>query len=345
MTVTAATVPVYVGLEINLRCNLACPHCITCSHPGAFEGPDLATLKRWFTDLAGAGVSTIGFSGGEPLLRDDLEDVMQSGLDAGLAAYGVATNGIPLTAKRARALARLKLTSAQVSVDGLDAKDYCSVRHTKPDAYYGALRGIRYFREAGIPVDMAVLLNATNLERLPQLALLGESLGIRQLRWCSYVPTGRGVAAHLVARHTPSPERLDAFLDLMRRLNSTLGAPLKVSIDHGIGPWVESGAFPCQSGRTVAYISSTGDVYPCPGLLFPEFIVGNINQTAARTLLTSQAIRFADRLDRTKGAEPCRSCPNTLCSGGCRGYSYALCGDIHASPPYCNVRRRGGQSD
>lgn len=303
-------------------------------------GPEAPELSRWLQELALAGVSVVGFSGGEPLLRDDLEQAMVSGLNSGLKGFGVATNGALLTPARARSLARSGLTSAQVSVDGLTPEDHCSVRGCRPGDYFSALRAIRLFREAGVSTDMAVLLNRRNLERLPEFALLAESLGVNQLRWCSYVPTGRGASLAQRGIHEPAHDRLDVFLDLVRRLNAVPEPPVRITIDHGIGPFVEDGTFQCQAGRSIAYVSSSGDVYPCPALLFPQFRTGNLYETPLHKLLADSKLPFSHRALKHRGM--CATCTNSGCSGGCRGTSYAFSGEFLDSPPYCNVTRRAG---
>ena len=111
-------------------------------------------------------------------------------------------------------------------------------------------------------------------------------------------------------------------------------------IDHGIGPWKETGEFQCQSGLDVAYIGAEGNLYPCPGLIFEDFVVGNVFETPVSELLRSEALSKVRRMTRTDLEEPCRSCENEACSGGCRGAAFATFGDIRAAPTYCNWRRR-----
>ena len=69
------------------------------------------------------------------------------------------------------------------------------------------------------------------------------------------------------------------FLELMRDYKSKGRRPVGLLIDHGIGPWKASGEFQCTSGKEVAYISAEGDLYPCPGLIFEPFKVGNVFET------------------------------------------------------------------
>lgn len=333
--------PIYVGIEVNRRCNLRCPHCFTDSGPEAHPGPTVEQLDDLLTRLAALGIQHIGFSGGEPLLRTDLEGIMRRGLDAGIGGYGLVTNGWAATPARVRSLKDAGVRVVQVSLDGVDAADHDAVRSCGAEGFYRALRAMRLFRDVGLRVDAAALLNARNLERLPEMALLCEALGVTNLRWCSFVPTGRARDPSVQQAIEPSPERVDAFLALMRTMNSRPDAPLRLTIDHGVGPWDRDGAFRCTSGKAVVYISCEGALYPCPGLIFDDFVVGNVyGARPLDELFADPAMHRVRTMDRREGGGPCAACDHPHCTGGCHGLSYALSGNIETSPPYCNVRRR-----
>lgn len=291
--------------------------------------------------LQRVGVKDVAFSGGEPLLRRDLEGAIAHGIRQGLCGFGVVTNGAAVDAGRARRLAEAGLRIAQVSLDGVDAQDYVAVRACSEAEYHRAVAAIGHYRSAGIRVDIACLLTARNLERAPEMARLAQKLGVTQLRYCSFVPTGRGKNPTLAQAFEPAPERLDQFLDFMGQANSYPDRPLTLSIDHGIGPWDPSGAFRCTSGKEIAYISCEGDLYPCPGLLFPRFKVGNVFRQELGELLRSPAMFVCSGFNKRESIGPCATCTNGRCTGGCRGLSYSLWGDIRRSPPYCRVRRKG----
>ncbi len=297
-------------------------------------------LRELLVGLRNAGVQHVAFSGGEPLLRRDLEEIIVFGKTLGLKGFGVVTNGAVVTAERAKALAKAGLGIAQVSLDGVDATDYVAVRACSADEYHRAVRAIGFYKAAGIRVDIACLLTGRNLERTPEMIMLARSLGVTQLRYCSFVPTGRGDNPEIQQSFAPTSEQMDRFLDLMAQLNSIPNPPLWLGIDHGIGPSQADGAFRCSSGSSVAYVSAEGDLYPCPGTLFPEFRVGNVFQTDVGELLRSPAMKRVSGLHKRDSIGPCQTCDNTLCSGGCRGLSYSIWGDVHQSPPYCRVRRK-----
>ena len=333
------------GIEVTRKCNLRCPHCYTRSGTSrAHAGPDPKALRELVSALAAAGVRDIGFSGGEPLLRHDLEDLMKHGHQVGVGSFGIVTNGLLATPERVRSLAHAGLRAAQVSIDGVDVADHCEVRNCKPGDYYRALRAVRLFRDAGITVDVACILSARNAVRAPEMALLCEALGARGLRYCSFVPTGRAVSRDVQQRFAMTEPQIDAFVLFMHKLAFHPKPPLRIMIDHGIGPWKPTGRLECNAGQRVAYCSAEGTLYPCPGLIFDEFAVGNVFRTPVGELLKSERLAPTRRIRHEDIHGSCRTCNNNQCTGGCRGSAYAVTGDLCGAPAYCffrpSMRRR-----
>jgi radical SAM protein with 4Fe4S-binding SPASM domain len=332
--------PDYFGIEVTRRCNLHCPHCFTDAGGKNHPGPTTEALSDLLGRLARAGARTVAFSGGEPLLRRDLEQVMDAGRRAGIESFTLVSNGFFAEPARVRSLEAAGLVGVQISVDGVDAKDHAAVRGCSPIDFYRALGAIRGFREVGITVDVACIISRQNVERAAEMALLCEALGVRSLRYCSFVPTGRAVDRAIAEPFEVEPERLDRFLALLREIRAQPDAPIGVLTDHGIGPWQTGGEFRCDAGESVAYISAEGDLYPCPGSIFAPFVVGNVFSTPIEELLASPKLACVRSIERRELDEPCRSCQEPACSGGCRGAAFARTGDPRAAPHYCNVRRR-----
>ncbi|MDY0060475.1 MAG: radical SAM protein [Myxococcota bacterium] len=341
----------FVGLEVTRRCTSRCPHCYTASSPTASQpDPPGETLGALCEALARAGVRKAAFSGGEPLLRADLEPVMRRGMAAGLRGFGLVTNGHLLDRARAQSLRRAGLGSAQVSIDGADAADHVAVRGGSPADYYQALRAVRLLREAGVMVQIAALVTPRNIVRFDELLRLAEALGVDSLRFCSFVPAGRAAAPAVRRRLQASPEQLDLFITRFRAAARDEGYPCRLLLDHGIGPWAEDGRFTCVAGERVAYVTGDGRLYPCPGLLFPPFAQGWLFRSAAPgepptvaadlvEQLGALSTSPARRLPRADLAAPCGTCPSTSCSGGCRGAAFAATGEVTGAPSYCAVAR------
>lgn len=322
-----------VAIEVTRKCNLACPHCFTDSNDQCHPGPDVSQLEDLLAQTARLGVRGVAICGGEPLLRPDLEGLMHFGLARGIANYSLVTNGILLTADRAAALRDAGLRQVQVSLDGVTAEDYDLVRNTGPAAYYKAIRAIRHFQNVGIDVSLACLLSPHNMERCPEMVLLCEALHITQLRYCAFVPAGRGQHDIWRERYRLEPEKLKRFSDFMKAVEGREDIPVEISVDHGAGPCGSREGIQCSAGQR-AYISSDGEVYACTGLIHPEFSLGNVNRQSLEEVLQNPK-RCAWTFPKNELQGPCRTCSNTACSGGCRGAAFSHTGDLKGAVLNC----------
>jgi AdoMet-dependent heme synthase len=337
----------FFGIEVTRQCNLHCPHCFTASGAAAHPGPSTDSLKGLLSALARAGICSVAFSGGEPLIRRDLSELTRHGKDAGIIEFGVVTNGHFADAARVRELCEAGLDTVQVSLDGVDATDHSAVRGCGPGEFYRAVRAVNLFKSCGVAVYVATILNSKNVQRAPEMAMFCEALGVSGLRYCTFVPTGRGASADQINALTVDAGDIDRFVQFLRTLNQKPDSRLSISIDHAMGPWQESGEFHCDSGKRVAYVSAEGDLYPCPSLIARPFRVGNVFETPVEQLLASPRMSLVRSIRRDQISGPCGSCLNQLCHGGCRGLAYAATGDPYGAVSYCHFCREqlGGGAD
>jgi radical SAM protein with 4Fe4S-binding SPASM domain len=246
------------------------------------------------------------------------------------------TNGYFATPTLVQDLVKAGLQTVQVSVDGVDALDHCQVRACNRADFYRALRAIRWFKDQGLSVHIATIISPRNVERLPEMAMFCQALAVDGLRYCTFVPKGRGASVEQIQAYAVPPKKLDNFIAFVRKLNADPSARFAITIDHAIGPWTLDGAFRCDSGKRVAYISAEGDLYPCPSLIAAPFRVGNVFETPLRELLASKALACVRRIPRERLQGPCATCSNHACQGGCRGVAFAVTGDVHGALPYCH---------
>lgn len=335
----------FFGIEITRQCNLRCPHCFTASGGAAHPGPSTDAICQLLSDLAKSSIRSVAFSGGEPLLRKDLAAVISYGKSCGLSDFGLVTNGYLATPSLVKDLADAGLLTVQVSIDGVDAQDHGKVRNCGPADYYRAIRALRLFKECGVTTYVATIISPRNVERVAEMALFCEALGVAGLRYCTFVPKGRATNAEQVDAYHVRPNMLDDFIEFIQNLNAAPSVSLPITIDHAIGPWSSSGAFCCESGKRVAYVSAEGDLYPCPSLISEAFRVGNVFDTPVNELLEHPAMSRVRQIPRQQLRGPCATCSNQGCRGGCRGAAYAFTGDVHGANPYCyfcNTHRKSG---
>lgn len=175
-------IPIIVW-NITWKCNLNCKHCYA-----GFKGKELSTedAKRIVEDLASFGVPLILFSGGEPLLREDLIEIATFAKSKGISCV-LSTNGSLINEKNAEELAIFDYVG--ISIDG-DKEVHDNFRGLK-GAFDMALNGIKVLSEQNIPVGVRFTLTKYNFDKLPFVLGIVEEYGIS--RFCLYhlVPSGR----------------------------------------------------------------------------------------------------------------------------------------------------------
>ena len=174
------------------RCNLSCTHCYSKSGPGRTTEGELTTAEALsvIDDLADMGVPLILFTGGEPLMREDIWELARHARNRGLK-MALSTNGTLITPDIARRIRDCGIEYAGISLDGARAETHDRFRNS-PGAFEQTIAAFAACKEAGLRCGVRVTLTKENCRELEALVDLALSLGAS--RFCLYwlVPTGRG---------------------------------------------------------------------------------------------------------------------------------------------------------
>jgi radical SAM protein with 4Fe4S-binding SPASM domain len=337
--------PAHPVWEMTTACNLSCIHCHA---SGGKPAPDELTTKeakRLFDQLAEVSeFRMVAFTGGEPLVRDDLFELLAYTQALGFTNT-LATNATLIDDAVARDLRRYGVAIGAVSLDGFDAKTHDYVRG-QPGAFKAALRGIHALRRAGIPLHINITAMEYNLDQLEPLMDLVDELGAAILIMYQLVPVGRGRGIEDAALDLGANERLIRFMvraqSVIRAVMEPVAGPqywsflLQRAGIHG-GPLLrlaETVFHGCSAGRGFVYIKPNGEVWPCP---FIEVSCGNVRETPFSEIWATAPV-FEDlrkREERLKGR--CGECEYRRLCGGCRGRTLAVIGDYLAEDPSCFV--------
>lgn len=327
--------PLALLAELTHRCPLRCPYC---SNPLALERAgaelDTAAWQRVLTEAAGLGVLQVHFSGGEPLVRRDLECLIGHAAKVGLYS-NLITSGIGLNAARISALAIAGLEHVQISLQDSD-----QAAGDRVAGFAGAQaqkqRAARFVREAGLPLTINAVVHRQNLDRLGDiielaLALGGDRLEVAHVQYYAWALTNR--AALLPGRE--QLERATALVEAARiRLRGRL------AIDYVVPDYYARRPKACMGGwgRRFLNVTPAGKVLPChaaetlTGLRFPN--VGNANLTE----IWHTDAAFARFRGTEWMPEPCSSCERRQIDwAGCRCQAFALTGDASRTDPACSL--------
>jgi radical SAM protein with 4Fe4S-binding SPASM domain len=346
------------------RCNLSCTHCYSWSGPGRHPVGELSTDEAFglIDDLVGMGVPLIIFSGGEPLLREDIWELARHAADRGLK-MALSTNGTLITTEIARKIKECGIEYAGISLDGARAETHDRFRNS-PGSFERTISAFTCCQEAGLRCGVRITLTKQNYNELEALIALSLTLGAS--RFCLYwlVPSGRGIESYqqLQLGKNEVPEVLNTLYRKAKETDPetmeflTVDAPqdcinLLASLERDGSPdlaeareLLQSLHGGCSAGIRVANIDPQGNVYPCQFARSDNFFAGNIRERPFNKIWTDTTnpvlARFRQKPARLGGR--CTDCNYAdLCGGGCRVRAYAMDGDFSAEDPFCFVTENG----
>jgi pyrroloquinoline quinone biosynthesis protein E len=346
--------------EITYRCPLHCPYC---SNPLNLESGAPATLsatgsqelappntgeltteewRRVIRDAAALGVLQVGFSGGEPLARRDLVELIHAAREAKLYT-NLITSGIGLDDDRLRALGDAGLDSIQLSFQSDESSLADEIAGTR--AHELKLDVAAKIRAAGIPLSLNFVIHRRTIDRLPQMIDLAEALGAARVELANVQFYGwafRNRAALL-----PTREQVDRAGAIASAAKARLAD--KIDIFYVLPDYYETRPKPCLNGWGQRYltVNSIGDVLPCPtaSSAIPDLRFENV-----RTRDLDWIWQKSESFNRFRGTEwmpePCRSCPQKeIDFGGCRCQAALLTGNAAATDPVCEFSPNRGCVD
>lgn len=329
--------PIHPVFEVTSNCNLRCLHCH--ARGGELKEDELETrnAKKVIEGLANISeFRTLVFTGGEPLVRRDIYELMRYASDLGFSTV-IATNATLITCEIARKLKEIRVVGIAASIDFINPAIHDEYRGVR-GAFEATLKGISNALKEGLYIQINITISKRNVNQLRELTMLSDRIGAHVILLYQLIPSGRG------------QELLNDVLDsesfgrLVKELHSIQSRISPVTIPVGLpeyfayltksmnlNPKIASHFFKgCIAGRGMYYIKPNGDVWPCP---FIPISAGNLTERPAEEIWRGPILNmFRDRR-RLKGK--CGRCIYREVCGGCRARAYAYTGDPLQSDPYC----------
>jgi len=339
--------PAHPAWEVTGACNLRCIHCHAQSGRPAEDELTTEEAKRFIDELAEVDeFRMLVYTGGEPLVRPDIFDLLEHSKKAGFANV-IATNGTLITYDLAKRLKKAGVVGAAISLDSSERSVHNRIRSNEK-AFELAMRGIEAIRKAGILLQINTTAMEYNFDTLDELVGLADMYGSGIMLMYQLVPVGRGEKINDATLDLRDNERLIRFLYKKQRNISTIIEPvagpqywphLMESTKKNEGIWMDIARqcfYGCAAGRGFVYIKANGDVWPCP---FVEISAGNVREMPFKNIWEKAEIfkNLRDRENTLKGT--CGDCRYRGICGGCRGRAYALTGDYLAEDPSCFINK------
>ena len=327
------TQPLWLLAEITYRCPLHCAFCYNPTDYADYTKNELGT-DEWIKVLRDArklGALQLGISGGEPLLRDDIEDIVVEANHLGYYS-NLITSGVGLTEKRIDAFKSGGLYHIQLSMH--DITEEISNFVTDTSTFKLKQKVAAMIKDRGYPMVLNVVIHRYNIGHIKEILEMAEALGADYVELANTQYYGWS----LINRNQlmPTKEQIDEAEKITNEFREYIGNKMKIFFV--VPDYYAERPKKCMNGwgEVFMIVTANGDVLPCHSArVLPDMNFPNVTNNDLKEIwYDSTAFNKYRGDDWMK--EPCRSCSekeNDL--GGCRCQAFLLSGDAEAADPIC----------
>lgn len=322
--------------ETTARCNLNCLHCRRQDMGPGADARELSTdeAKAWIGGLAEWCRPLLILSGGEPLVRADIFEIAAFASGKGFPV-ALATNGTLVSSGIAEEIQKAGVRRVSVSLDGAEAATHDELRGVR-GAFKTALAGLRALKSAGVSTQINMTVCRRNRGEVPALFSLVKREGADAVHLFLFVPVGCGLAYG--KDQELEPGEVEELMRWFHRADGRAGIESRMTCAPQYQRLLaeEGGALAvrprgCLAGRSVCFVSHTGEVYPCG--YFPVS-AGNIREAGLQAIWEGAPV-FGDLRDPDRLGAPCGECLYSVACGGCRARAFTATGDYLAGDHTC----------
>ena len=326
-------VPLVMSWNVTRECNMKCSHCYINATKKKLKN-ELTTqeAKNLMDQIHQVSTPLLILSGGEPLLRPDIFELISYGTKIGLK-MGLGSNGSLIDEPVARKLKKAGIATVSISLDSNIATQHDEFRGVT-GAWEKAVQACKALRKNNILVQVNTTLTQQNYNQIDDIMSLAENIGVENFHLFFLVPTGRGTKLTDI-----SPEKYEEMITktFAKTANHKLNvrpscAPQFMRIAKGMGLDMRQWIRGCIAGQYYCRIYPNGDVTPCPYL---PIKLGNIREKSFKEIWFNSKV-FKDLRNPNSLKGKCGACDYRSLCGGCRARAYGLsndfidyCGDLH----------------
>ncbi|MDR4887378.1 pyrroloquinoline quinone biosynthesis protein PqqE [Fredinandcohnia sp. QZ13] len=320
--------------ELTHRCPLHCPYC---SNPieMTLKEMELSTNDwcRVLSEAAELGVVEVHFSGGEPLLLHDLDELIEHANS--LEMYtNLITSGIGLTEEKAMMLKEAGLANVQISFQAGAEEISDQIGGFK--AFEKKRKAVEAVKRTGMHLSLNVVLHRLNIDTLEEIITFAHEVGAERLELANTQFYNWALLNR--ERLLPSKEQIERASEAYEVARERLGKEMEII--WVIPDYYESTPKPCMGGwgAIALTVAPNGDVLPCP----TAGMIEGISFENVREQSLNDIWYESDSFNRFRGdvwlPETCLSCDLLhQDGGGCRCQAFALTGDAEATDPVCHL--------
>jgi pyrroloquinoline quinone biosynthesis protein E len=320
--------------ELTHRCPL---HCVYCSNPLELQNrTNELTTEIWshvFKEAAELGVLQADLTGGEPLARIDILELIRAARTAGLYV-NLITSGLPLDEARLAKLIEAGLDHLQLSFQGAREETANEISGTK--AHAQKLRVLEWLKQVRVGVTLNFVIHRSNIGQIEEMLALAESSSATRVEFANVQYYGWAFANR--ERLLPTRAQLDRSIETLESAQERLRG--KIRIEYVVPDYYAKYPKPCMGGwgRKLMLITPTGEALPCHAAqIIPGMKFENVKDRSLREIWQSSAA-FQKFRGEDWMQQPCKTCDRReLDFGGCRCQALLLAGDAAATDPVCSL--------
>jgi PqqA peptide cyclase len=320
--------------ELTHRCPL---HCVYCSNPLELQAraTELSTEEwtRVFTEAAALGVLQADFTGGEPLTRTDILDLVRAARAAGLYV-NLITSGLPLDEAKLAALVEAGLDHFQLSFQGAHEEIAQEISGTK--AHPQKLRVLEWLKRHRVAVTLNFVIHRRNIEQLSEMLALAESSSATRVEFANAQYYGWAFANR--SSLLPTRDQLMQSMDFLKAAQQRLEG--KIRVEYVVPDYYAKYPKPCMGGwgRKLMLITPNGDALPCHAArVIPDLFFENAKSRSLKEIWEGSEA-FQKFRGESWMQEPCKSCDRRAQDfGGCRCQAFLLAAGAAATDPVCSL--------
>jgi pyrroloquinoline quinone biosynthesis protein E len=328
------TNPLALIAEVTHRCPL---HCVYCSNPLELQSrsDELSTeiWSRVFREAAALGVLQADFTGGEPLARPDIVDLVRAARAAGLYV-NLVTSGLPLDDTKLAALVEAGLDHIQLSFQGAREETANEISGAKSHAQ--KLRVLEWLKQYRVALTLNFVIHRRNLDQLAEMTALAESSSATRIEFAHVQYYGWAFANR--ENLLPTRAQLDQSIAIIKREQERLEG--RIRVEYVVPDYYAKYPKPCMGGwgRKLMLITPSGEALPCHAAnVIPALSFENVRDRSLREIWDHSAA-FQKFRGEDWMQEPCKTCDRREQDfGGCRCQALLLAGDAAATDPVCSL--------
>ncbi len=333
---------VHIFWDITYNCPLKCEHCYAKPNRILDNELDIVEVKNFIDYLSKNGIKLITITGGEPLTRSDIFEILEYAYKKNLH-ISVISSGV--YSKLTGELASVGVKKIQFSLDFPDSLRYDESRGFK-GLYDNLLKSIKIAKETGIRTSICTTITKRNFGDISDIYDLSLKLGVDEYRLMRLMPCG--ISNDKYSELSIQFEEYVSLIELLADKYLSLNQPILIDVEEPYyvvenilkKPCLKDIIYyrGCLQGEAVCSITADGKIIPCPVGNYMKFIAGDIrNDDLLKVWKNSPIFKY---FRDVKSISICDSCKySAICKGGCRCAAYGCYGELNAPDPICPLSR------